>query len=173
MERFCEALFGAGGAWSYLHSFDGFGIRSAVETSSELEGAAPRAVIEHAGVSVTSVAVPHGEMPAVGYRVECDGRAIVHSGDVQSAHAPLVELAKGCDLLIHPLALPERETENGHLFAKPSAVGEVARDSGCQRLLLTHVFPTLEHELADAVELVRRSYEGELLVAEDLMRIVL
>ncbi len=170
--RFCEALFGADGAWSYLHSFDGFGIRP-VETSSELEGATARAVIDHAGVSVVSVAVPHGEMPAVAYRVECDGHTIVHSGDVQSAHPPLVELADGCDLLIHPLALPERETENGHLFAKPSAVGRVARDSGCKRLLLTHVFPTLEGELDEAVALVRDSYDGELLVAEDLMRIAL
>jgi ribonuclease BN (tRNA processing enzyme) len=170
--RFCDALFGTDGAWSYMHSFDGFGI-TAVETSSELHEATPQAVLERENLTVTSLAVPHGEMPTVAYRVECDGRAVVFSGDVQTAYTPLVKLAAGCDLLVHELALPERETENSHLFAKPSQVGHVARDSDCKRLLLTHVMPTLEDELEPALADVRRAYEGELMVAEDLMRVEL
>jgi ribonuclease BN (tRNA processing enzyme) len=170
--RFCDALFGGDGAWSYLHSFDGFGI-TPVETSSELEGATPQAVLEQTNLTVMSVAVPHGEMPTVAYRLECDGRVVVFSGDVQTAYPPLVKLAAGCDLLVHELALPERETENGHLFAKPSQVGQVARDSQCKRLLLTHVMPELEDELGPALAEVRLAYDGELMVAEDLIRVEL
>lgn len=153
-----------------MHSFEGFGLMS-IETSSELDGATPQAVLEQDNLTISSVAVPHGEMPTVAYRISCDGRTVVLSGDVQTAYPPLVELAQGCDLLVHELALPERETENGHLFAKPIQVGEVARDCGCARLLLTHVMPDLEDELEDAIAQVRRAYAGELMVAEDLMRL--
>ncbi|MDQ2760666.1 MAG: hypothetical protein M3Y17_09630 [Actinomycetota bacterium] len=37
---------------------------------------------------------------------------------------------------------------------------------------MTHVMPELENELDDALELVRRAYPRELVVAEDLMRVV-
>jgi ribonuclease BN (tRNA processing enzyme) len=168
--RFCEALFGVDGAWSFMHSFDGFAI-TPLESSSELQAPTPQTVVERKNLRVTSVAVPHGMMPAVAYRIECDGRSVVYSGDVQRAYAPLVELAAGCDLLVHDLALPERAIENGELHAKPSEVGQVARDCGCRRLLVTHVMPALENELDDALTQVRLAYDGELIVAEDLMRI--
>jgi len=170
--RFCDALFGPDGAWSFMQSFDGFGI-TPIETSSELEAPTPQVVLDHDNLKVTSVAVPHGMMPTVAYRIDCDGRSVVYSGDVQTAYEPLVKLAKDCDLLIHDLALPEREIANGDLHAKPSQVGQVAHRSGCQRLLVTHIMPALEDEIPDALAEVRKAYDGKLIVAEDLMRIVL
>ena len=101
------------------------------------------------------------------------GRAIVVSGDVQSEYQPLVSLATGCDVLIYPLAVPEREVEQSHLFTKPSAVGRIARDCGCELLVLTHVFPLLDTELEAALAHVRGAYEGRMIVAEDLMRIAI
>lgn len=93
------------------------------------------------------------------------------SGDVQAEHRPLVELATGCDVLVHDLALPERDVPNSHLHAKPSEVGRVARDSGCRKLVLTHVMPELEDEVDAALAEVRRSYTGELVVASELLRV--
>jgi len=97
---------------------------------------------------------------ALAYRIDHDGASVVFSGDVQTAREPLVGLAAGCDLLVHDLALRERETEHGHLHAKPSEVGKVARDCDCRRLLVIHVMPELANELDDALELVRRATRG-------------
>ncbi len=132
-EPVLRGAVGPDGAWSYMHSFEGFGIR-ALEASSALDAPMPQVVIDQGDLRVASVSVPHGMMPSVAYRIDHDGASVVFSGDVQTAHAPLVGLAAGCDLLVHDLALPERETEHGHLHAKPSEVGQVARDciaGGC------------------------------------------
>lgn len=112
-------------------------------------------------------------MPAVAYRIEVDGRSIVFSGDVSVALPPLVELARGCDLLVQHLSLPEREVPHGELHAKPSEVGRVAGDSGCNILLRSHFMPEIEDELDEAVDLVRRSYRGELRLATDLMSLAI
>lgn len=169
-DRFCEALFGLDGAWSYLHSFEGFGITS-LEGSSQLDDPRAELLLDERGLVVSAVAVPHGMMPSLAYRINHDGTSVVFSGDVQSAHEPLVALAQGCDLLVHELALPERETEHGHLHAKPSEVGRVARDCGCRQLLVNHIMPELEDELDQALGEVRRFYDGPLLVADDLLRV--
>ena len=70
------------------------------------------------------------------------------------------------------MALPERGVEHGHLHAKPSEVGRVARDAGCGLLLLTHFMPEIEDELDEAVAGVRGACPGELLPAEDLTTVV-
>ncbi|NMI02285.1 MBL fold metallo-hydrolase [Pseudonocardia acidicola] len=164
--RFCELLFGTDGAWRYLHSFDGFGI-DARDTSSD-PAAAPRAVLDLGDLRVSSVGVPHGMMPAVAYRIDAAGASVVISGDVQRHHPPLAELARGVDLLIHDMALPERDVPHGHLHAKPSEVGRVAADAGCRALLLTHVMPLLEGERTEAERLVRENFPGEVSWADDL-----
>ena len=169
---FCELLFGEHGAWRFLRSFDGFGVR-VIEAPSDVSRPTPTTVLEHPDVTVRSVAVPHGPMPSVAYRIELGGRAIVFSGDIEAEYAPLVELAAACDILVHPLAVPEREVEQSHLFARPSAVGRVAHDCGCGLLVLTHVFPLLENELEAALTDVRRAHRGPMIVAEDLMRIAI
>jgi ribonuclease BN (tRNA processing enzyme) len=62
---------------------------------------------------------------------------VVCSGDVEGTHGGLVELARGCDVLVHDLALPEREVEHGELHATPSAVGKLAAATGCRLLVAT------------------------------------
>jgi ribonuclease BN (tRNA processing enzyme) len=168
--RFVELLFGREGAWSYLHSFAGFGI-DAHEVPSDPSRDAQVTVIDDGIVQVRAVAVPHGMMPALAYRIDLGGVAVVFSGDVQEFHQSLVELAAGCDTLICNLALPEREVEHSHLHAKPSQVGKMAEESGARQLVLTHFMPEIEDELPDAVDEVCSRYHGELILAEDLLRV--
>ena len=169
--RFVDLLFGPEGAWSYLHSFEGFRI-DAREVPSDPSRDAQVTVIDDGTVQVRAVAVPHGMMPSVAYRIDLGGVAVVFSGDVQEFHQSLVELAAGCDTLICNLALPEREVEHSHLHAKPSQVGKMADESGARQLLLTHFMPEIEDELPDAVSEVRSRYRGELILAEDLLRVL-
>ncbi|MGI8421778.1 MAG: MBL fold metallo-hydrolase, partial [Gaiellaceae bacterium] len=158
------------GAWSYLHSFPGFGVEAReLPSDPAVDGEPQRA--RGGDPEIRSVAVAHGMMPSVAYRIEHAGRSVVVSGDPERYEQGLAELARGCDVLVHDFALPEREVEHGELHAKPSEVGRLAADSGCGTLVLSHVMPELEDELDAAVAEVRRFYDGELVVASDLLRL--
>lgn len=171
--RFSELLFARDGAWSYLNTFVGFGIE-AREVASDAANTGVRDVpldatgLAALGVRVRSAAVPHGMMPAVAYRVERYGVSLTFSGDVSEAAPGLIALARETDLLVHDLALPERDLPHGDLHAKPSAVGRVAREAGARALLATHFMPPIEPELTDALAIVRGQYTGPLYAARDL-----
>lgn len=170
--RFADLLFGERGAWSYLHTFDGFGCEP-VELPSDPARGEPTDVRlpESVRATVRSVPVRHGMMPAVAYRIDHCGHSLCYSGDVSEASDALIELARGCDVLIHDAALPERKVKHGELHAKPSAIGRVAAATGCRTLVLSHVMPELEDEIDDAVAIVRAAYRGEIVVARDLLTV--
>jgi len=170
--EFIRLLFGADGAWRYMNTFDGFGF-DVFETPSALVDRAihpvpASGVLESLGVSLHAVAVPHGMMPAVGFRIDCGAESVVFSGDISTSTLELIALANNCSLLVHDLALPERDVPDGHLHAKPSAVGRTAQQSGAAMLLLSHFMPAIEPELAESVEIVRHEYGGKIELAEDL-----
>ena len=169
-ERFADLLFGEAGAWSYLHTFDGFAVH-AHDLPSDPEWDTRPCLAAEGEPQIHSVAVSHGMMPSVAYRLEHEGRSVVLSGDPDGYQESIAELARGCDVLVHDFALPERETEHGHLHAKPSEVGRVAADAGAGRLVLTHVMPEHEDELEASLALVAQAYDGEVVVAEDGLRL--
>jgi len=72
--RFTQLLFGVVGAWSYLHTFDGFGIEAREVNADANSGAAeevPAGVaLDALGVRVRAVPVPHGMMPSAAYRID-------------------------------------------------------------------------------------------------------
>ncbi|MHB8275708.1 MAG: MBL fold metallo-hydrolase [Dermatophilaceae bacterium] len=168
--RFCDLLFGPEGAWNYLHSFPGFGV-DALEAPSDSTDAQVSTVTTAADLTVRSVAVPHGIMPSVAYRIDAGDTSVVITGDVSQFHPPLIGLAQGVSLLVHDMALPERPTPHGHLHAKPQDVGRHAAGSHARSLLLTHVMPELEDERAAAEAGVRRHFSGPLDWAHDLMTV--
>lgn len=170
--RFTELLFGTEGAWSYLHTFDGFAIEPSEvpsDAAHPLECDVPVGdTLAALGVSIRSTAVPHGMMPSVAYRIACGERSIAFSGDVANASPALISLARGVDLLVHDLALPERDLPHGNLHTKPSGVGAVARDAAARALLASHFMPTIEPEILAAMTIVRANYDGPVFIAEDL-----
>jgi ribonuclease BN (tRNA processing enzyme) len=171
--RFTDLLFAIDGAWSYLHTFDGFGI-DADEVASDPSRPFPQDIslgpthLDALDVRVRSVPVAHGMMPSVAYRIDCGDASITFSGDVSNASPGLIALAQGTDVLIHDLALPEREVPHGNLHAKPSMVGAVARDASVGKLVVSHFMPQIEGELEQALAIVREVYRGPIVVAEDL-----
>lgn len=170
--EFVRLLFGADGAWRYMNTFDGFGTRVS-EMPSDVSDATIHHVsldraLEDLGVSVTSVAVPHGMMPAVAYRVDRGEESIVFSGDISSSTPANIALAKDSSILVQDFALPEHDGPNSHLHAKPSVVGRIARESGTKMLLLSHFMPAIYPELNEAVAIARRQYSGRIELAEDL-----
>lgn len=98
-------------------------------------------------------------VPALAWRVEAGGRALVYAGDGAPAD-PLRAIAKGCDALLCHTLLPTVEAASPHaaVHATAETAGRLAADVGAKRLLLSHRF----HEEKDATFLAasRRAFHG-------------
>ena len=70
--------------------------------------------------------------------------------------------------MILECSLPDDRKVEGHLT--PSLAGQVARESECKRLLLTHFYPPCDDH--DIVKIVKGQYAGEVMLAEDLMKVI-
>lgn len=127
----------------------------------------PEVVATWGGWGVEWAAVAH-HPTSVAYRFTSPGgSSVVFSGDTGPCEA-LVRIARGATLLVVECTAPEGSPLQGHLT--PSLVGQVAQEAGCARVVLVHLGPDVRAD--DAVEQVGRWFQGPVLVAEDLMRLV-
>jgi ribonuclease BN (tRNA processing enzyme) len=104
---------------------------------------------------------------SLGYRItDSKGKSTVYSGDTDTTEN-LVSLAQGADLLICESAMPDSLKVPGHLT--PSLAGDIAARANVKKLVLTHLYP--ECDQFDLAAQCRKTYQGPLLIAEDLMKI--
>ena len=118
----------------------------------------------------TIVSAPVNHTPhSLGFRIEDgSGKIIVYSGDTGYCEE-IVDLARDADLLILESSFPDGQGIEGHLT--PSQAGDIATRSGVKRLLLTHFYP--ECLKSDIEPQCRKTYQGELILATDLMSLAL
>lgn len=106
---------------------------------------------------------------SIGYRIEDEsGKSIVYPGDTDYAPT-VVELSRGCDLLLLESSFPEGHKIEGHLT--PSYAGRIAQESGCRRLVIVHIYPVCDGQ--DLIGPVKKYFQGESGIGEDLMKISL
>ena len=114
--------------------------------------------------SIVSAPVNHTPQ-SLGFRIEdSSGKVIVYSGDTGYCEG-MVDLARDADLLIIESSFPDEKEIKGHLT--PSRAGDIATRSGAKKLLLTHFYP--ECLKVDIEAQCRKAYQGELILARDLM----
>ena len=118
------------------------------------------------GILVESRPLHHQDVECVGYRLEFDGKSIVYSGDTDYCDN-LIGLAMKSDLLVIESSFPDEFKVDGHLT--PSLAGKVAHEAGVKKLVLTHLYPVCDQY--DIAAQARKGYGGEIIVAEDLMKI--
>jgi ribonuclease BN (tRNA processing enzyme) len=100
---------------------------------------------------------------SVSWRVERVGRfSLAYTGDTNE-DPRVAELARGVELLVAECSFPDAEGVEGHLT--PSSAARLARAAGCQRLLLSHFYPSCDP--AAAVEAARRVFDGPIEAARD------
>lgn len=117
-------------------------------------------------LGVTAFPVAHSAA-SVAYRIEGPGgKAVAVSGDTDVCEG-IVAAARGADLAVLECSFPEGAKAAGHLV--PSEAGRIARLAGVRRLVLTHFYPECEGE--DIAGPCGREYGGEILLAEDLLRL--
>jgi ribonuclease BN (tRNA processing enzyme) len=104
---------------------------------------------------------------SVAYRLEhAHGGSLVVSGDTGPCDE-LVELAYGVDTLVLECSFPDPSPFTTHL--SPESAGEIAAQTKCKRLILTHFYPHVE--TADIMSAVSSRFKGPVVLAEDLSAI--
>ncbi len=131
----------------------------------ELDNRGPDAR-EYGAFTIETAPMVHND-ESLAYRVTGrDGVSVVYSGDTDYCDE-LIHLAGKADLLICESSFPDDMKVKGHLT--PSLAGKIATLSGARKLVLTHFYP--ECELVDIEAECRKTYDGPLALAEDLMKI--
>ena len=164
------------GAYGYLSGYlDGDG-RLPKLVATEVGGDEVATVFESddSTIQVDAMHVPHGIVPALGFRVRVGDETLVFASDQNGTDSSFVDFASDADLLVMHLVIPEDAGATAQrLHARPSVVGEVAQAAEAKRLVLSHFMSRSLRSLDDNVALVRRGYDGEVTLAEDLMCISL
>jgi ribonuclease BN (tRNA processing enzyme) len=114
--------------------------------------------------SVDTLPMAHIES-SIGYRVTAtDGTSVAYTGDTDFCENAIA-LARDADLFICESALPDAMRVEGHLT--PSLAGRIATEAKVKKLMLTHFYP--ECDTVDVEAECRKTYDGPLLLASDLM----
>ncbi len=136
---------------------------------------------ESTGVRIVAAPTDHRPVePTLGFRVEHGGHSVVIGGDGIPC-AGLDELCDGADVLVQTVLRDDlvrqvplqRFLDTIDYHSTPQQAGEVAARGGVRTLVLTHPVPApgpgTEGEWIAAA---RETFDGEVILAEDLTRIV-
>ena len=118
--------------------------------------------------------VHHGIVPALALRINVDSKSIVISGDTNNQNANLSKLTNNADLFIAHHAI----TSHSGVFAKnlhmqPFEITNIASKSHVKKVILSHRMKrTLKHE-DENLKIIKKVFDGEVVFAEDGMKITL
>jgi len=172
---FLDAMLGADkGAYAYLSGYlDGTNGLPRLEPREIVSGA-PQVAFTHDDLRVDAMRVPHGIVPAVAFRVEALGKTLVFGSDGSLGEPAFVDFASGADVLVLHMVVPEGVEGAGRaLHAPPSVIGDVAGRVAPGVLVLSHFMARSLRDLDENVGRVRQRYDGEIVVAEDLVCVAL
>jgi len=114
------------------------------------------------GIEGIAASVDHSA-PCHGYRFEFGDGTIALSGDTADC-AGLDRLGRGADLFVLECSLPDEYASTpGHL--SPTGAGRAASRIGPRKLVLSHLYPSVDGRLA--LKTVQRLFGGPVVLAED------
>lgn len=104
---------------------------------------------------------------SIAYRFEDGEKSVVFTGDCDYDEG-IVELSGHADLLVIDCSFPDVLKAPGHL--SPKGCGLVAKRAGVKKLLLSHIYPSVYPD-TDRLQECRRVFDGDVLLAEDIMKL--
>ena len=110
---------------------------------------------------VEPIPVAH-PVPAFGLRITADGHTLGYSGDTGPC-VGLDEVASGVDLLLAEASFRARDTNPVDLHLTGADCGSAATKGSAARLVLTHVPPW--HDPQVALDEARTTYDGDIVLA--------
>lgn len=169
---FVDALFAADGAFRYLSDYldpersEGYRLE-AHQLDAERRQEQPG--YHDAEIETQAIAVYHGAIPALAWKVAVAGKTLVFSGDMNGDFDTLPKLAKQADLLVAHNAVPESARGVARrLHMPPSVIGRIAGKAGVKQLVLSHRMRRTLGREAETERLIRQHYRGPLHFADDL-----
>lgn len=172
---FVTALLGEDtGAYAYLSGYLGGSSRLPRLDVREVAIDDPSAVVRidlgnDDRLLLEALPVPHGIVPAVAYRVTLRDYTIVFGADQNGNNPAFVDFAADADVLVMHLPIPDdADPVAKRLHATPRQIGEIAREAGPRRLLLSHFMARSLRSLDAELASIRRAWKGPLELAEDL-----
>lgn len=171
-DEYVDGLFGPKGVFRAVTGGEGLQTVTVDTTAKEATE-----VFADDSMRVSALGVPHGIVPAVGYRIDIGDVSIAFSSDQNGSDPAFTKFAAGADILVVHLTVPETVTGfGGDLHAKPSVWGQMATDAEVETLVLSHLMRvppnTKEGDLPSFDEKLmhlRSTYKGSFVIAEDLM----
>jgi ribonuclease Z len=135
--------------------------------------------VEHMPINIETGASLGLSGATLGYRIDYRGRSVLFSGDTRSTpDSDIIPMGKGVDVLIHetqvpaPGDSPEAKLANVSLVvhSTPAQVAHVFRETQPRLGVYSHIIPP---EIGADELLPMTDYEGDMLVAEDLMTLTI
>ncbi len=172
-DQFIKTLFGKKGAYRYMSDVltpqsDSFQI---IPESID----APNLITRHfKHFALKVINVNHGIVPALGLKIDFDNKSIVISGDTSNVNGQLEKLAENADLFIAHHAITEiHGTYANNLHMTPGIIADVANTSHVKKVLLTHRMKRTIGKEEKSLKIMHKKYKGEIVFAEDRMKIKL
>jgi ribonuclease BN (tRNA processing enzyme) len=174
--RFLQLQFGSQGAFAYLSDFAAPITIHAHDIPARIHARVmPHVILQQGNLSISAIAGHHGDAPAVIYRLDVAGKSITFSGDIDAQGlADLAKIANASDLLVFNSVVLDPPGSPPILYSlhtAPHDIGELAKQAGVHRLLLSHLSPATENNRDAVLASIRQNYSGTVTFAEDGLRI--
>jgi len=172
ISTYLKRLFGKNGAYAYMQDIltpqsDSFQIKPILFDQGFNH-------MKFGTISVGTVGVTHGKIPAIAYCINVGGKKIVFAGDTSASSGNLIELAKDADYLVVHQAITEMSGKFAKfLHATPRRIGEVALKANVKNLILSHRMKRTYGFEKKSIKEIREKFLGNIIWAEDLLTISL
>ena len=129
----------------------------------------PEKVVEIGPFRVQAGLVEHIGVVAMGFRIDDGGGVLAYTGD-SGPTTEVVDLGRGADVLVSEATWQDHmDLLPFHMSARQA--GEHAAAAGVGELMLTHIWPSLDHELSR--EQASATFDGPIeLASEGLVRVI-
>lgn len=171
VNSFVKAMIGADqSAYPYLNRYlDGSDEYRIIIKQIKIDTHGTQKFTPEKGVTLSTIPVHHGPLPALAWRVDIAKKSIAFSGDMNGDYNTLAILAKDADILIAHNAIPETATGVArNLHMPPSVIAKIAQQAKVKHLILSHrMHRTLGYE-KQTLDLIRKEYSSPVHFADDL-----
>ena len=157
-----------GGATERLSAFLDSGGGSHLTEAFAPHTPQPDEVIDVGGIAFRFGPSDH-PVPTLQVRAETGGRSLAYSADTGTG-SDLVQLAAGANTLLAEATFSGHDKPAPHHLTATEA-GEIAGKAGVERLILTHLLPTLDPQ--QAIAEAAAVFSGDLMVAAPTLEVLI
>jgi ribonuclease BN (tRNA processing enzyme) len=168
---FIDNMFAAEGSFGYLNSFlepnnDNYWLDAqSVKMTKDMI----QSFQISPSLKLSAIAVHHGPLPSLAWRVDIHNCSITFSGDMNNDFHSLEKLAVNTDILVAHNAVPEQATGVArNLHMPPSEIGLIAKNAAVKKLVISHRMKRTLGSEEQTEQYIRKGYSGDIIFANDL-----